>query len=183
MNVHYTGRQAELSDPQKKKLETRFQKLQKILGPWHEPEAHVVVSLQRGRYAAEVTLHYRHQTLVVERSGPDLFSVVQEAVEKIEQQLIRNKERSRERKRRAKEPPASAGEGTPEGGGGKQRPYPATPRVFRANGPSGKPLTVEEALIEMEQSNRDYVVYRDAVKGGVSVLFRRRDGHFGLVEA
>ncbi len=182
MNVHYTGRQAELSGPQKKKLETRFQKLQKILGPWHEPEAHVIVSLQRGRYAAEVTLQYRHQTLVVERSGPDLFNVVHEALEKIEQQLIRNKDRWRERKRRAKEPPESAGEEIATSAGGKQQPIPA-PRIFRANGPSGKPLTVEEALIEMEQSDRDYVVYRDAVKGGVSVLFRRRDGHFALVEA
>ena len=42
-------------------------------------------------------------------------------------------------------------------------------------------MTVDEAMLEMEE-NRDYVVYRDAEKQSVSVLVRRRDGHFDLIE-
>jgi putative sigma-54 modulation protein len=44
-----------------------------------------------------------------------------------------------------------------------------------------KPMTVEEAVLEMDKS-RDYLVYRDAQTDRVSVLVRRRDGHFDLVE-
>jgi putative sigma-54 modulation protein len=43
-------------------------------------------------------------------------------------------------------------------------------------------MTVDEAVIEMDGS-RDYLVYRDANTGGLSVLLRRRDGHFDLVES
>jgi putative sigma-54 modulation protein len=44
-----------------------------------------------------------------------------------------------------------------------------------------KPMTLDEALLQMD--NRDYVVYRDAATDRVSVLLRRRDGHFDLIEA
>jgi len=44
-----------------------------------------------------------------------------------------------------------------------------------------KPMTLDEALLEMDKS-LDYLVYRDADRDGVSVLVRRRDGHFDLIE-
>ena len=55
-------------------------------------------------------------------------------------------------------------------------------RVFRPNHHErGKPITLEEALLEMEDG-RDYVVYRDADKQLVCMLIRRRDGHYDLIE-
>jgi putative sigma-54 modulation protein len=54
--------------------------------------------------------------------------------------------------------------------------------VFRVNHHDNrKPMTLDEAMLEMEQ-DRDYVVYRDADKERISVLVRRRDGHFDLIE-
>ena len=116
MNVHYTGRQVELNEAQKRRLEKRFDKVQRILGNRDQPEAHVIVSTERRRYFAEVTLNYRHHTLVVECAGADLFQVAQEAVEKIEKQIIRDKDRFREKKRR---PGRSAGG---RGGAGNEAP-------------------------------------------------------------
>ena len=55
-------------------------------------------------------------------------------------------------------------------------------RVYRINNHQGrKPMTLDEALLEMDPK-RDYLVYRDAKTDRVSVLMRRRDGHFDLVE-
>ena len=56
-------------------------------------------------------------------------------------------------------------------------------RVFRVNHhEQRKPMTLEEAMLEMED-DRDYLVYRDADKECVSVLVRRRDGNFDLIES
>ncbi len=56
-------------------------------------------------------------------------------------------------------------------------------RIYRVNQhEKRKPLTVDEALLEMEDG-RNYLVYRDADRDAVSVLLRRKDGHFDLVEA
>ena len=178
MNVHHTGRQAGLSEAQRKKLESKFQKMQKILGNRHQPEAHLIVSQERRRFTAEVTLHFRHHTMVVECSGTDLSATVQEAVDKLEKKIIRNKDKWREKKRRAKAAWAKSAETEPAPRGNGR-----FPKVFRSITPAAKPLTVEEALLEMEQDDRDCVVYQDAEKGRLSVLFRRRDGHLELIEA
>ena len=178
MNIHYTGRQVELSEAQKKKLDAKFEKIHTILGKRHEPEAHVILSLERRLHNAEVTLHYRHHTMVVQCSGPDLYAAAQEAVEKLEKQIIRNKDKWRERKRRAKPVwERAARQEKPDGGAA------VGPKVFRSTTPAAKPLTIEEAILEMEQDDRDCVVYEDADKGRLAVLFRRRDGHLELVEA
>jgi putative sigma-54 modulation protein len=162
-------------------LEVRFRKIQKILGNRHEPEAHVILSQERHLHHAEVTLNFRHHTMVVECTGPDLFLAVQDAAEKLEKQIIRNKDKWREQKRRGK----SLREIAAEDGGAraKEDEGAAGPRIFRHARPAAKPLTVEEAILEMEQGDREYVFYRDADKGRPSVLFRRRDGHLQLVEA
>ena len=101
MNVRYTGRQVELSEAQKKKLDARFQRIQKVLKR-HQPEAHAILSQERGRYRAEVTLNFQHHTMAVECISADATAAVQEAVEKLEKQIIRNKDKWREKKRRAK---------------------------------------------------------------------------------
>ena len=181
MNIHYTGRQVELSEAQKKKLEGKLQKIQKILGNRHEPEVHVILSLERRLHHAEVTLNFRHHTMVVECSGADLPTVVQEAAEKLEKRILRNKDKWREQTRRGKSLRDIAAE---DGNAAvKEDRGAAGPRLFRHAQPAAKPLTIEEAILEMEQPDRDYVFYCDADKGRPAVLFRRRDGNLQLVEA
>ena len=59
----------------------------------------------------------------------------------------------------------------------------ASKRVFRVNhNGRRKPITLDEALLLMDK-DRDYLVYRDAERESVSILVRRRDGHFDLIEA
>ncbi len=203
MNIHYTGRQVDVSEAQKKKLESKFQKIQKILKR-HEPEAHVIVSLERHLYVAEVTLNFQHHTMVVECAAPELPNAVQEAVEKLEKQIVRNKDKWREKKRRPKPVwEMVEAETPPRPNGGSARtarwtskaprtptrapagPGAATafPRIFRNAATAAKPLTVEEAVLELEEGDRDCIVYQDAEKGRLAVLFRRRDGNLELVEA
>ena len=56
------------------------------------------------------------------------------------------------------------------------------PRIVRGNGLAGKPLTVEEAALALEDQNRDQVTFRDMDTGRLCILLRRRDGALELVE-
>ena len=179
MKLHYTTRQIKIPDGLRKKLEGKFLKIYKILGNRHEPEAHLILSLERHLYHAEVTVHYRHHTMVVESAGADLPGVLLGTAEKLEKQIVRNKERWRERKRRAK--PAGEWDAAETAAGEASSSGSFTPRLYRSK-PAAKPLTVDEAILEIQQDQRDCVVYRDADKGKLAVLYRRRDGHFELVE-
>ena len=181
MKITYTGRQVELVPAQLKKLEARFAKIGKLLDGREERDAHVVLSLERKTHKAEATINYYGHQLVGLGSNADLFTAIHLATEKLEKQSVKARTKWRDAKRM---PHKSASEVETE------KPVPAE---AEADGEPGhqvykvkpalkrKPMTVEEAVLEMDKT-KDYLVYRDAQTDKVSVLVRRRDGHFDLVE-
>jgi len=177
MRITYTGRQVELAPAQFRKIEAQFAKVGKLLDGKDQREAHVILSLERHLHRAEVTVHYHNHPLVGIASNTDLFTSIHSAIGKLEKQAIKVRAKWRDTKRtprKTAEEPAAM-EASPEGETEK--------RVFRVNSHQNrKPMTLDEAHMEME-GDRDYLVYRDAETDRVSVLLRRRDGHFDLVEA
>jgi len=181
MKITYTGRQVELAPAQLKKLEARFVKIGKLLdGGKRESEAHVILSLVRHLHHAEVTVNYYHHQLVGLGSNADLFTAIHSAAEKLEKQCLKAVTKWRDAKRT---PHKAASEAETE------RPAPtvgeteAERRVYRVNHHQNrKPMTLDEALMELDIQN-DYLVYRDAETDRISVLVRRRDGDFDLVQA
>jgi putative sigma-54 modulation protein len=184
MKITYTGRQVELAPAQLRKLEARFAKIGKLLDGRHECEAHVILSLERHLHQAEATVHYYGHQLVGAGSSADLFTAIAGAAEKLEKQVVKARTKWRDTKRQPRKtgPEDEAGAST----AGRRLVEPEREvegRVYRVNHHQRrKPMTLEEAMLEMDPG-RDYLVYRDAETDRVSVLVRRRDGNFDLVEA
>jgi putative sigma-54 modulation protein len=183
MKITYTGRQVELAPAQLKKLEARFGKIGKLLSGKQECEAHVVLSLERHLHHAEATIRYFHNQLVGLGSSSDLFEAIYAAAEKLEKQAVKARTKWRDNKR-ASRPPAREEASPPVPAGKKNRePEPEPDRLIYhvENHKKRKPMTLEEAVIEMD--GRDYLVYRDAKTERMVMLVRRKDGHFDMVEA
>jgi len=180
MKITYTGRQVELTPAQLKKLEARFSKTGKLLDGRRECEAHVILSLERHLHQAEATVNYYHHQLVGLGSSTDLFTAIHSAAEKLEKQAVKARTKFRDQKRvPRKEGSVATSASLPETEPGLE---PAR-RIYRVDHHrKRKPMTLDEALLEMDDQ-RDYVVYRDSETDRVSVLVRRRDGHFDLIEA
>jgi putative sigma-54 modulation protein len=176
MKINYTGRQVELAPAQLRKVEALFAKLGKLLDGKGQREAHVVLSLERRQHRAEITVNYQNHPLVGIDSNADSFTAIHGAIQKLETQAIKVRAKWRDIKRSPrKELAALAPEAPAE--------RAASRKVIRVNHrQDGKPMTLDEALLEMEQG-REYLVYRDAQSDRVSVLVRRRDGNLDLVEA
>ena len=177
MKITYTGRKVELAPAQWKTIEARAAKLGKFLDGKEEREAHVILGFERGRHNAEITINYHNHPLVGVGSDQDLFKALHEAIEKLEKQAIKVRAKWRDTHRA---PRKSAVEVSPllepaaRQNGAKQ--------IYRVNNNQRqKPMTLDEALLQMEK-DRDYLVYRDADSDRLSVLMRRRDGNFDLVE-
>jgi putative sigma-54 modulation protein len=181
------------------KLDGKFAKLAKLLDGRGEREAHVIVSQERRMCCAEITLQFHDHKLLGNGSDTDLFTALSMALEKLDSQAVKQRTKWRTTHRRNGPGVSRAGEDVRPG----QRPevpakVPAAAgaskaresdgkRVFRVNGVGRrKPMTLDEAMLEMDR-NRDYLVYRDADRDdereGLSVLVRRRDGHFDLIES
>ncbi len=181
MKIAYTGRQVELAPAQLKKLEARFAKIGKLLDGRRESEAHIILSLERHLHNAEATVNYYGHQLVGIGSSSDLFTAIHSAAEKLEKQALKARTKWRDTKRAPKktaeepEPELEAAEPEPEA-------EPEQP-VHRVNHHKRrKPMTLDEAILEMEKGQK-YLVYSDAGTGRVSVLVRRSDGEFDLIES
>jgi len=194
MKVSYKGIKQELPVRLQTKLDVKFAKLSKLLEKRGELEAHVVVTTVRHLHKAEVTIQFYDHQLVGIGSDADLFTALSEALDKLETQAVKNRGKWQERRKgsaKEAEAPLRSAEGknakgksdkAKRDGRGASVQSGSPVNVFRVNHhDTRKPMTLDEAILEMEE-NRDYVVYRDAEKERVSVLVRRRDGNFDLIE-
>jgi putative sigma-54 modulation protein len=199
MKITYTGNPEPLASKQRDKFEAKLQKMSKMLDRRGEREAHVIITKERFLQKVEVAIHAFDHAMVGVGSNSDLQIAMSDALEKLEKQIIRLRSKWRDTKRhKDKEAMVSAEpESRPSSSTAAARPKPArerqrvaapatakkTPRVFRVNHKDGrKPMTLEEAMLEVEES-QDYLVYHDAGTDRLTVLLRRADGNFDLIES
>ncbi len=178
MKITYTGKPEALSPAENTKIEAKFAKLAKLLdGRSGQREAHVILNQERHLTHAEITVHYQDHDLIGIGSADGAYSAMTTALEKMEKQILKLRERVRDSHRGPKE-----GEEEQTAAAAPEGETAAEPQVFRIDHHQRrKPMTLDEALIEID--GRNYVVYRDAATDRVSVLVRRRDGNFDLIEA
>jgi len=173
MKIEFTGRQTEIKDEVRRLAERKLQKLGKLLPA--VTRAHVVLAADKHRQVAEVSVHSRLVDLTAVEVTTSPGQSVAGAIDKLLRQAERQRAKRRERKGAASPrlvPPAAA-----ERGGDGQ-----TLRVVRTRRAAVKPMTLDEAALEMEGRGDGVLVFRDAVTERVSVLFRRKDGNLGLIE-
>jgi putative sigma-54 modulation protein len=187
MKVTYKGKLDTLIPAQRKKLDARLAKLAKLVdGKKEEREAHVILATERHVQRAEITIQYYDHPLVGVGASPDQLTSLITAIDKIEKQLRKLRAKWRDTKRGPEQSIRSQPLEETVGTAAEPGPEPAPvieKKVYRANHRANqKPLTLDEALLAIEDG-RDYFVYRDAETDRLSVLLRRRDGHFDLVEA
>ena len=198
MKLNYTGRPWQFAPNEQKKIDAKLAKISKILEHESEREAHVIVKQERHLTNVEITLRAFDHSLAGAGSSRSLFEAVAGAMEKLEKQILRMRTKWRTTKRhktaphRTPEDANAAGEAAvaPAPAGKKAKPAaakdrkktPGTIEIFKANHHNKrKPMTLDEAVLEMGDTG-NYLVYRDAATERLSVLLRRPDGHFELVE-
>lgn len=183
MNILYTGKTDDLLPEQRDQLQGRYAKLAKLLDGKGEKEAHMILTTERHLHNAEITVNYRDHGFVSTASDGDLFTAMCVAVDKLEKQVRRIKDKrrdsfreGRDKFRESETAPAAVAPPVLNGAAHK-----TAKRVFRPElHAEQKPMTVDEALLHMEE-DRDYFVFEDVELKSKSVLIRRRDGHFDLV--
>ncbi len=172
MSINYTARQTKVTEELKRYCEKRVHSLEKMLG--HPIDADVIFSVEKYRQKVEVLLKTKMATLNTVEETHDMSSSLVGAFDHLEKRVKKEREKLRGRKRkRIREaetfsPPI------------EQSEKPA--RVIRSQSYSMKPMSVEEALIQLKASKEAAFLFRTANTEDWAVLYRRKDGNFGLIE-
>ncbi|MGC9529708.1 MAG: ribosome hibernation-promoting factor, HPF/YfiA family [Candidatus Bipolaricaulaceae bacterium] len=131
----------------------------------------IVLDVEHERHKVDMVGHLVNRKIIkAEAVTDDMYASVDQAVDKLQRQLVRYKERLRE-ERKSDGPPTA----TPQP---KQQEFPNITRVetyFR------KPMTPEEAALQLEASGREFLVFFNAQDDSPAVIYRRGDGEYGLI--
>jgi putative sigma-54 modulation protein len=187
MKLIYSGKTKEFTPELEEKVAVKLTKLGRLADTRGEREIHLIHRSERHLHRVEITMNFYDHGLVGEASDPELTVAVCDAMDRLEKQLLRHKDRWRDSHRDAKEVRSSKENWDTADAAPETVAVPGTangrkPKVFRVNYDDGhKPMTLDEAMLEIDGT--DYVVFRNSDRNCLSVLVKRPDGNFDLIES
>jgi putative sigma-54 modulation protein len=178
MQIKISFRHIEPSDALKFYIEDKFTRIKKYL---EEPiEAHVVLRVEKFRHIAEVSVDASGFRLNGAEETGDMYSSIDLLVDSLETQAARKGKEKVSRRRTSGGPKESIGLSEPAG----QAPRgEQDPRVIRAEQVYAKPMHLDEAVMELNLSTGEFMVFTNRSTNRVNVLYKRKDGNLGLIEA
>ena len=175
MKISVTFRNMEGENSQREYVEKQLKKLEKYID--NPVDAHVVLSVEKFRNAAEINLTANGLILNGKEEEKDMRLAIDNAIEKIERQLKKWKERVRGFKS------ATARDGELEGASPvEEMEELPDAKVVETRKTVLMPMSIDDAVLEMETTNNRFVIYRDSSTEDVCVMYRRDDGKFALIE-
>jgi putative sigma-54 modulation protein len=176
MQITVTFRHMEPSDALKSYAEEKLSKVAKYID---EPiTVQVYLMVEKIRHAAEVTINAKGITIKASEETSDMYAALDLVLAKIERQLKRYKERIKGHK-------PSETPGTPIRKSVVEAENIETssePVIVRSKIFSIKPMSVEEAIMQMDLMHKEFFVYTDAATESINVVYLRKDGNYGLIQ-
>jgi len=175
MKISVTFRNAEGETWQKEYVEERLKKLKKYID--NPVDARVILSVEKFRSMAEINLMANGLNVNGKEEDKDMHLAIDNAIEKIERQLKKRKEKVRGFKTSPSRSGEFDGESvTEEGEESSDAGVVETRKVVLT------PMSIDDAVLEMETTKNRFVIYRDSSTENVNVIYRREDGKFALME-
>lgn len=176
MKIAVRGKNIEATPALVEYAEKRLSKLDKHFDD--RTEIQVVLSVTREDHIVEVTVNVNGLMMRAEESSGDMYASIDMVVEKLERQIRKFKTRMnrslRQRGMRIISEKHAALEAEERAG--------EEPRIVRNKRFTLKPMTVEEAILQMDLLGHSFFVFASAESNAVNVVYRRKDGNYGLIE-
>jgi len=177
MKIEFTGRHLEVTPALKDHVQDHLARIEDVFGS-RPPKAHVIIEVERGRHRSEVIVNWRNEVLTANSTNADMYKSLSQTIDKIEKQARRLKDKVIDRSHRAEKtavvatPPEVLADGMPS----------TTRRIIHSNGSAAKPMTPDEAVLELDTSEYPFFVFRNIEGGEINVIHKRTDGNIGLIQ-
>ena len=171
MKISIFGKNIEVSDYLDNIVHKKIRKLDKFFSD--ETEAMVTLSVEHNRHIAEVTIPYDGGVIRAEEVTGDMYASIDNVINKIEKQVHKFRKRIEKDHRSGifSTEELDYEEEEEEG-----------PRIVRVKHFDIKPMSEEEAMLQIELLGHSFYVFENAETGSINVLYKRNDGNYGLIE-
>lgn len=176
MQITVRGKNIEITEALREYATKKVGRLEKYLD--RPLDAQVTLAVEKDRHKVEVTANVDSLILRGEEATPDMYASIDLVMDKLEKQVERYKTRISRRLRNGEAKNGRAAEPLPAAEADEE-PGPA---VVRSKRFPIKPMGVDEAIMQMNLLHHDFFVFTDAETERFAVVYRRKDGNFGLIE-
>ncbi len=176
MDITVTFRHVDSTESLRAYAEEKISKLDKYFD--YPVDAHIVLAVEKFRRMADVTLNVNGTVIKAVEETEDMYSAIDQVIDKLEKQVKRFREKIKNRR-----PEVRKSEGSVPGGGVDEN----SEAVLEEPGIEveklvAKPMDSEEAAMQLSMSQQDFLVFRNPRSNEINVIYKRKDGHLGLIE-
>ena len=178
MRYEFIGRNMTITEEIKDFTTGKLSRLEKLLPK--NPEVHITFSEAKYLTKIEVTIPMHKRVLRADVAGKDVYACIDEAVDILEQQVVKYKSRLRDRRRRS----VATNDELDFLDAYADEDDAISPEIIitRTKRFAIKPMDAQEAVMEMELLNHNFYVFRNSRTDEINVVYKRNDGEYGLIE-
>ena len=175
MKFEYTGRHIEVTPALRSHVEEHFERLSHLFDG-QALNAHVIIEVEKGRHRSEIVVKWRNEVLTANTTLADMYQSLSKTIDKIEKQALKIKTKVIDKHHKAKKVTTVAAPVD------DVAPEPTAPTILDAKNYAVKPMTAEEAVLKLNSDENQFLVFRDAEDEKISVIYKRKDGNYGLIQ-
>ena len=172
MKFQFTEKKVSLPESVHAYAEKKVMKLERFFRD--DAEALVTFSVEKDRNKAEITVHAAGTYFRASEATSDMYASIDAAVATIERQIRKNKTRLAKRLRTEGFPPPAPADDFEVA---EEKEFP----IVRTKRFSVKPMSPEEAILQMNLLDHSFFVFRSSEDDGLSIVYRRKNGGYGLI--
>ena len=174
MKFLITGRKIDVTDGLRDRVYKRLGKLERFFN--EGTEVHVTLEVQKERQIVEVTIPYNGMIFRAEESNTDMYVSIDKVIDTLERQIRKNKTRLEKKLKENAFAVETVNNGIPH------HDEEGDFDIVKTKKFAIKPMDLEEAILQMNLLGHQFFVFSDAETRDVNVVYKRKDGNYGLIE-
>lgn len=179
MKFEYTGRHIDVTPALRSHVESHFEKIKHLFDDGANAKASVIIEVEKGRHRAEIIVKWRDQVFTANSTVSDMYQALTQTIDKIHKQVSKLKDKITDKHQKARKvttvsTPADEAVPVENGNGGGS--------IIKVKRYAVKPMTQEEAALKIDDNENQFVMFRDSENEKISVIYKRKDGNFGLIQ-
>ncbi len=179
MEYRIVGRGVEISDAIRNYIDRRFEKIDRVLSDGDVTSMEVRVEKDAENYIVRVVMNLRGDIVKVEERNTDLYTAIDFASDALEKQVKKARDKMRVRhKAGSKGLSEIMAEGMPE----ERKEESPEDKITSVKRISLVPMSVEEAVLQMETMGHMFLVFRNVETDEINVIYKKKEGEYGLLE-
>lgn len=179
MKFIISGKNIDVTEALKEKVQEKVSRLEKFFQ--EDTKVTATMSVQKNDQTIEVLIPHHKTIYKAVETHPDMYTSIDKVVDMLERQIIKDKTKNAKRihELKTKSSVAILHEDTHEVDSVNNV---EDRQVIRVNKFAKKPMSIDEAVMQLDRIHEDFFMFRNASTGDVNVLYKRNDGHYGLIE-